>query len=151
MGMMRFGRRGKISPRFFGLFKILKRIGTLAYRITLPLSLAALHTIFHVSTLRNYISNPSNVLDYEPLQLTLDLSFEERPVQILAREEQRLRTQVILMVKVRWLNHSEKETTWETEADIRTRYPEIFGTYLNFEDEILFKEGGVVMPKNLFT
>ncbi|XP_073131928.1 uncharacterized protein [Henckelia pumila] len=110
-GVMRFGKRGKLSPRFIGPFEILGRIGTLAYHVALPPSLAAVHNVFHVSMIRKYISNPSHILDFEPLQLTSDFSFEERPVQILALEEQRLRTRVIPMVKVLWLNHSEEEAT----------------------------------------
>ncbi|XP_073121402.1 uncharacterized protein [Henckelia pumila] len=124
--VMCFGKRGKISPRFIGPFEILERICTLAYRVALPPSLAAVHNVFHVSMLRKYISNPSHVFDFEPLHLALDLSFEERPVQILEREERKLRTRVIPMVKVRWLNHSEEEATWEAESDMQKHYPDLF-------------------------
>ncbi|XP_073153039.1 uncharacterized protein [Henckelia pumila] len=126
-GVMHFGRRGKLNPRYIGPFEILERIGTLACRLALPLSLATVHNVFRISMLRNYISNPLHVLDYEPLQLTRELAFEERPVRVLAREEKRLRTRVIPMVKVQWLNHSEEEATWESETDMRTRYPECYG------------------------
>ncbi|XP_073158866.1 uncharacterized protein [Henckelia pumila] len=126
-GVARFGRRGKLNPRYIGPFEILERVGTLAYRLALPPGLAAVHNVFHVSMLRRYVSNPSHVLDFEPLQLPPDLVYEERPVRILAREERRLRTRVIPMVRVQWLNHSEEEATWEIEEDMRTRYPELFG------------------------
>ncbi|XP_073121354.1 uncharacterized protein [Henckelia pumila] len=126
-GVMRFGKRGKLSPRFIGPFEILERIGTLAYRVALPPSFAAVHNVFHVSMLRKYISNTSHILDFEPLQLASDLTFEERSVQILACEERRLRTRVIPMVKVWWLNHSKEEATWEAETDMRMRYPDLFG------------------------
>ncbi|XP_073121965.1 uncharacterized protein [Henckelia pumila] len=127
-GMMRFGRRGKLNPRYIGPFEILERIGTLAYRLALPLSLAVVHNVLHVSMLRKYVSNPSHVLDFEPLQLTPELALEEMPVRVLAREERRLRTRSIPMVQVQWLNHSEEEATWDTEADMRTRSLELFGT-----------------------
>ncbi|XP_073139115.1 uncharacterized protein [Henckelia pumila] len=127
-GVMRFGRKGKLNPRYIGRFEILERIGTLAYRLALPPSLAKVHNMFHVSMLRRYVSNPSHVLDFDPLQLSPELAFEERPVQILAHEERRLRTRSIPMVKVQWMNHSDEEATWETEANMRTRYPELFGT-----------------------
>ncbi|XP_073133323.1 uncharacterized protein [Henckelia pumila] len=68
-GVMRFGRRGKLNPRYIGPFEILERIGTLSYRLALPPSLAKVHNVFHVSMLRRYVSNPSHVLDFEPLQL----------------------------------------------------------------------------------
>ena len=128
-GVMRFGKKGKLSPRFIGPFEILERIGTLAYRVALPPALAGVHNVFHISMLRKYMSNPSHVLNYEPLQLTPNMSYEERPVQILARQERRLRNKVIPMVKVKWLNHSEEEATWETERDLKSRYPDLFGKF----------------------
>ncbi|XP_073151841.1 uncharacterized protein [Henckelia pumila] len=145
-GVVRFGRRGKLNPRFIGPFEILERVGTLAYRLALPPGLAAVHNVFHVSMLRRYVSNPSHVLDFEPLQLTPELAFEERPIRILAREERRLRTRVIPMVRVKWLNHSEEEATWETEADMKTRYPELFRKKITFrkkkEQRVLVGEEG---------
>ena len=128
-GVMRFGKKGKLSPRFIGPFEILERIGTLAYRVALPPALSGVHNVFHISMLRKYMSNPSHVLNYEPLQLTPNMSYEERPVQILARQERRLRNKVIPMVKVKWLNHSEEEATWETERDLKSRYPDLFGKF----------------------
>ncbi|XP_073317723.1 uncharacterized protein [Primulina huaijiensis] len=126
-GVMRFGKRGKLSPRFIGPLEILDRVGTLAYRVALPPNLAGVHNVFHVSMLRKYLANPSHVLSYEPLQVAPDLSYEEKPVQILDRQERRLRNKVMKLVKVRWLNQSVEEATWESEADMRIRYPELFG------------------------
>ncbi|XP_073304590.1 uncharacterized protein [Primulina huaijiensis] len=106
--VMRFGKKGKLSLRFKGPFEILEKVGTLVYRIALPPNLAEVHNVFHFSMLRNYMSNPSHVLNYDPLQLTLNLSFKERPTKILDRQERRLRNKVVQMVKVKWLNHSEE-------------------------------------------
>lgn len=75
------------------------------------------------------MSNPTHVLNFEPLQLTPHMTYEEKPTQIIASQERSLRNKVIQMVKVKWLNHSEEEATWETEADMRSRYPEIFGKF----------------------
>ncbi|XP_073030694.1 uncharacterized protein [Primulina eburnea] len=100
-GVMRFGKKGKLSPRFIGPSEILVRVGTLAYRVALPMNLAGVHNVFHVLMLRKYMSNTSHVLNYEPLQLTPNLSFEERPTQILDRQERKLRNKVIHMVKVK--------------------------------------------------
>ncbi|XP_075477138.1 uncharacterized protein LOC142518278 [Primulina tabacum] len=126
-GVMRFGKRGKLSPRFIGPFEILDRVGTLAYRVALPPNLAGVHNVFHVSMLRKYIANSSHVLSFEPLQLAPDMSYEERPIQILDRQERRLRNKVTKLVKVWWLNQSVEEATWETEADMKSHYPELFG------------------------
>ncbi|XP_073017877.1 uncharacterized protein [Primulina eburnea] len=127
-GVMRFRKKGKLSPRFIGPFEILGRFGTLAYRVVLPPNLGGVHNVFHVSMLRKYISNPSYVLNYVPLQLTPHLSFEEKPTQIMDRQENRLWNKVIQMVKVKikWLNHSEEEATWGTETEMRSRYPDLF-------------------------
>jgi hypothetical protein len=73
----RFGKKGKLSPRFVGPFEILKRIGMVAYRIALPLELSSIHNVFHVSMLRKYIPDPSHVVEYESLQIGGDLSYQE--------------------------------------------------------------------------
>ncbi|XP_073273314.1 uncharacterized protein [Primulina huaijiensis] len=78
-GVMRFGKKGKLCPRFIGPFKIPERVGTLAYRVALQPNLVGVHNVFYVLILWKYMSNPSHVLNYEPLQLTSNLSFEERP------------------------------------------------------------------------
>ncbi|XP_073152871.1 uncharacterized protein [Henckelia pumila] len=128
-GVMRFGKKGKLAPRFVGPFEILDRVGTLAYRMAFLPNLAGVHNVFHVSMVRKYISNPSHVLNLEPFQISPHMTYEERPDQIMERQERRLRNKTIPMVKVKWLNHSDEEATWETEADIRTRYPELFGKF----------------------
>ena len=92
---MRFGKKGKLSPRFVGPFEVLERVGEVAYRIALPLALLGIHNVFHESMLRKYIPNPSHVLSYEPLQIRDDLSYEEVPVEILDRKEQVLRNRTI--------------------------------------------------------
>ena len=112
---MRFGKKGKLSPRFVGPFEVLERVGEVEYRIALPLS--GVHNIFHKSILRKYIADPSHVLSYESLQIRDDLSYEEILKEILDRKEQVLRSRTISWVKVLWKNHSMKETSWEHEDD----------------------------------
>ncbi|CAM8977083.1 unnamed protein product [Rhodiola kirilowii] len=68
-GMMRFGKKGKLSPRYIGPFEILERVGNVAYRLALPSTLSSVHTVFHISMLRKYISDSSHVLEYEQLQV----------------------------------------------------------------------------------
>ncbi|XP_073153211.1 uncharacterized protein [Henckelia pumila] len=79
-GVMRFRKKWKLAPRFIEPFEILDRVETLAYRVALPPSLARVHNVFHVSMLRNYVSNLSHVLSFEPLQLSPYMTYEERPV-----------------------------------------------------------------------
>ncbi|KAL0537247.1 hypothetical protein IC582_026222 [Cucumis melo] len=125
-GVLRFARRGKLSPRFVGPFEILERIGPVAYRLALPPSLSTVHDVFHVSMLRKYVSDPSHVVDYEPLEIDENLSYVEQPVEVLAREVKTLRNKQIPLVKVLWRNHRVEEATWEREEDMRSRYPELF-------------------------
>ncbi|KAL0544048.1 hypothetical protein IC582_019159 [Cucumis melo] len=125
-GVLRFERRGKLSPRFVGPFEILERIGPVAYRLALPPSLSTVHDVFHVSMLRKYVPDPSHVVDYEPLEIDENLSYVKQPVEILAREVKTLRNKEIPLVKVLWRNHWVEEATWEREDDMRSRYPELF-------------------------
>ncbi|KAL0549730.1 hypothetical protein IC582_014217 [Cucumis melo] len=125
-GVLRFERRGKLSPRFVGPFEILERIGPVAYRLALPPSLSTVHDVFHVSMLRKYVPDPSHVADYEPLEIDENLSYTEQPVEVLAREVKTLRNKEIPLVKVLWRNHRVEEATWEREDDMRSRYPDLF-------------------------
>ncbi|GAV89973.1 Chromo domain-containing protein [Cephalotus follicularis] len=123
---MRFGKKGKLSPRYIGPYEILERIGEVAYRLALPPSLSHVHNIFHVSLLRKYMANPSQVLRVEPIQVHEDLSYNEQPVEILDYKEQVLRTKTIQLVKVLWKNHEVEEATWELEDTMRQEYPHLF-------------------------
>jgi hypothetical protein len=125
-GVMRFGKKGKLSPRYVGPFEITQRVGKLAYRVALPADLAGMHDVFHVSMLRKYIPNPDLVIAYEPLEIQEGLTYKEVPVQILDRKEQVLRTKTIPIVKVLWRNHGVEEASWEAEMDMRNRYPHLF-------------------------
>ncbi|XP_057250104.1 uncharacterized protein LOC130591186 [Beta vulgaris subsp. vulgaris] len=99
-GVMRFGQKGKLSPKFIGPYDIIERIGRLAYRLDLPNNLGKVHNVFHVSQLKRYVPDKSHVLDPEIIEVDETLSFEERP-----------RTE---------------EATWEAEDEMRKKYPELF-------------------------
>ena len=125
-GMLRFGRRGKLSPHYIGPYEISERIGPVAYRVILPPELARIHGVFHVSMLRRYIPDPSHVLRDQPVELREDLTYEEIPVQILDRREQVLRNKTIPLVEVLWRNQVMEEATWEHELQMRQKYPYLF-------------------------
>ncbi|XP_019253737.1 PREDICTED: uncharacterized protein LOC109232429 [Nicotiana attenuata] len=124
--IMRFGKKGKLSPRFIGPYEILERIGPVAYKIALPPELGKIHNVFHVSVLRKYRSDPSHVLPIESIEVSPDLTYEEEPIQILAHEIKELRKKRIPLVKVLWRNHSGEEAAWEREEDMRVQYPHLF-------------------------
>ena len=125
-GVLRFEKKGKLSPRFVGPFEILERIGLIAYCLALLPSLSAVYDVFHVSMLRKYVTDPSHVVDYKPLEIDENLSYAEQQVEILVREVKMLRNRGIPLVKVLWRNHKVEEATWEREDDMRACYSELF-------------------------
>ena len=102
-GVVRFGKRGKLLPRFFGPFEILERIGTVAYRLALPLSMSGVHEVFHVSMLRKYTPDPAHVVDWGQIEVDTDGTFEEGPVCIVDSRDQILRRKTVRLVRVLWL------------------------------------------------
>ncbi|XP_073033710.1 uncharacterized protein [Primulina eburnea] len=125
-GTVRFGKKGKLSPRFIGPYEILERVGDLAYRLALPPALSGVHDFFHVSMLRKYHQDPSHVLPLDEVELDQTLSYIERPIQILGRKDKQLRNKMIPLIKVQWNRHGVEEATWELEDNIRHKYPELF-------------------------
>ena len=125
-GILRFGKQGKLSPRYIGSYEITERLGPLAYQLALPSELSRLHDVFHVSMLRWYRAYPSHVIQEPEVQILEDLTYQEQPIEILIRMVRRLRKKEILMVKVKWNRHSSKEATWEVEKDMQEKYPYLF-------------------------
>ncbi|KAG8474923.1 hypothetical protein CXB51_031618 [Gossypium anomalum] len=138
--ILRFGRKGKLSQRFIGPYEVSERIGPVAYRLILPPELEKIHNVFHVSMLRRYRSNPSHVINPSEVEIQSDMSYEEEPIRILAREVKELRNKRVPLVKVLWLKHGIEEATWETENSMKERYPNLF-TGKIFGDEN-FLSGG---------
>ena len=89
--ILRFGKKGKLSPRFIGPYEVLERIGPVAYRLALPPELAKLHNMFHVVMLRRYYYDESHILPVQDVQVQEDLSYDEEPKAIMDREVKQLR------------------------------------------------------------
>ena len=123
---MRFEKKGKLSSRFIGPYEVIEIVGPVAYHLALPPELEKIHNVFHLSMLRRYKSDPSNVISSETIELRSDLSYEEEPVEILAHEVKELRNKKISLVKVLWRNHKTEEATWESEEMMRQLYPKLF-------------------------
>ncbi|XP_052479597.1 uncharacterized protein LOC128034797 [Gossypium raimondii] len=124
--ILQFGRKGKLSLRFIGLYQILKRMGPVIYQLELPLELNRIHDVFHVFMLRWYWSNPFHIVSVEEIEVRQNLTFEEEPVQILNRDVKVLRRKFILLVKVLWLNHGTEKATWEPDDLFRQQYSQLF-------------------------
>ncbi|KAK5839433.1 hypothetical protein PVK06_008221 [Gossypium arboreum] len=138
--VLRFGRKGKLSPRFIGPYEVSERVGPVAYRLILPPELERIHNVFHVSMLRRYRSDPSHVIAPSEIEIQPNLSYEEEPVRIMMREVKELRNKKIPLVKVLWHKHGIEEATWELEDSMKERYPSLF-TGKIFGDEN-FLSGG---------
>ncbi|GJZ37153.1 putative reverse transcriptase domain-containing protein [Tanacetum coccineum] len=99
-GVIRFGKRGKLSPRYIGPFKIIERIGPVAYKLELPDKLRGIHNTFHVSNLKKCMADENLVIPLEEIQLDDKLHFIEEPVEIMDREVKQLKQSRIPIVKV---------------------------------------------------
>ena len=125
-GVVRFDKRGKLSPRFIGLFEILERVGTVAYRLALPPSMSGVHEVFHVSMLRRYTLDPAHVVDWGEIEIQSDGALEEGPVCIIDSRDQVLRRKTVRLVMVLWQHRGVEESTWEREDTMRATYPLLF-------------------------
>ena len=125
-GVIRFGKRGKLSPRFIGPFEILERIGTIGYRLALPPSMSGVHKVFHVSMLRKYTPDPAHVVDWGEIEVDIDGTFEEGLVCILDSRDQVLRRKTVRLVRVLWRHYGVKESMWERKDMMRATYPFLF-------------------------
>ncbi|GJU64234.1 putative reverse transcriptase domain-containing protein [Tanacetum coccineum] len=114
-GVVRFGKRGKLNPRYVGPFKVLEKVGSVAYKLELPQELNRVHNTFHVSNLKKCYSDEPLAVLLEGLQVDDKLRFVEEPVEIMDREVKRLKQSHILIVKVRWNSRRGLEFTWERE------------------------------------
>ena len=125
-GVMRFGKKGNLSPQFIGPFKITQRVRKLAYRVALLPYLVGTHDVFQVSMLRKYIVDHDAIMEYKPLEIQEGLIYLEEPVKIVDKKEQVLCTKTIPIVKVLLGNHGVEEASWEAEQDMRSRNPHLF-------------------------
>ncbi|GJV92965.1 putative reverse transcriptase domain-containing protein [Tanacetum coccineum] len=125
-GVIRFGKRGKLNPRYIRPFKILERIGPVAYKLELPEELSNVHSTFYISNLKKCLSDESLVILMKELRLDDKLNFVEEPVEIMDREVKQLKQSCIPIVKVRWNSKRGPEFTWEHEDQIRAKYPHLF-------------------------
>ena len=130
--VIKFGKRGKLLSRYIGSFEVVKRVGTVAYRLPLPPSLLSVHAVFHVSMLLNYTIDPTHVVDWGEFVVDVDGTFEKGPVRIMDSRDQVLRDKTTRLVKLLLQHQGVEETTWEREDTIRANYPFLF------ENECMF-------------
>jgi hypothetical protein len=125
-GVLRFGQKGKLAPRYIGPYEVLKRIGPVSYQLALPPALSRIHNVFHISMLKKSLLDESQVIDVPAVELRDDLTYEETPVAILDSREKILRGRSIALVKVLWRNQKYEEATWERKDEMMQQYPHLF-------------------------
>ncbi|GKB08078.1 putative reverse transcriptase domain-containing protein [Tanacetum coccineum] len=125
-GVVRFGKKGKLAPRYVGPFEILERIGPVAYRLRLPEELSGVHDTFHVSNLKKCLADASLHVPLNEIKVDKTLRFVEEPVEIMDREIRSLKRSKISLVKVRWDSKHGPKFTWEHKDYMKSKYPQLF-------------------------
>ncbi|GJR42430.1 putative reverse transcriptase domain-containing protein, partial [Tanacetum coccineum] len=125
-GVVRFGKKRKLAPRFVGPFKIIEKVGPVAYRLDLPEELNGVHDTFHVSNLKKCLADPTLKVPLDEIRVDAKLNFIDELVEILERKFKKLKRSRIAIVKVWWNSKCGPEFTWEREDQMKLKYPHLF-------------------------
>ncbi|GJW09184.1 putative reverse transcriptase domain-containing protein [Tanacetum coccineum] len=125
-GVVRFGKRGKLNPRYVGPFKVLAKVGKVSYKLELPQEFSRVHHTFHVSNLKKCYADEPLIMALKGIHIDDKLQFVEEPVEIMEREIKRLKQSWIPLVKVRWNSRRGPEFTWERKDSFKQKYPQLF-------------------------
>nr|GFA50489.1 putative reverse transcriptase domain-containing protein [Tanacetum cinerariifolium] len=124
-GVVRFGKRSKLSPRYVGPFDIVEQIGPVAYWLHLPQEIVGVHDTFHVSNLKKCLDDINLHILLDEVKVDDKLHFVEEPIEILDRGVKKLKRRWIPIVKVRWNSRRGPEFTWEREDEMKRKYPHL--------------------------
>jgi len=132
-GVNHFGVKRKLAPRYVGPYQIIEKSGKVAYRVQLPPEMRAIFTVFHVSQLNKFLRVPEERVETGGLKLQTDLSYEEKPVQVLDVKERVTRGRVIKLFRVLWNDQSERDAAWEREDYLQVTYPSFYEKWYVFQ------------------
>lgn len=125
-GVLRFGKRGKLSPRILGPFTVIKRVGLQTYQLELPPELEGIYNTFHVCYLRKCLAEEESIIPLSEIRVDEKKRCIEEPEAILERKSKKLPHKEVIMVKVQLKHHRGTNVTWEVEEDMKIRYPHLF-------------------------
>ncbi|GKE52584.1 reverse transcriptase domain-containing protein, partial [Tanacetum coccineum] len=141
-GVVRFGKKGKLAPRYVGPFEIVECVGPVAYRLRLPQELSCIHDTFHVSNLKKCLAESDVQVPLEEIEIDENLRFVEEPIEIVERDVKKLKRRRIPLVKVRWNSRQGAEYTWEREDQFKTKctpYKLVYGKAFHLPIELEHK------------
>ncbi|GJW50776.1 hypothetical protein Tco_0092127 [Tanacetum coccineum] len=124
--VVRFGKRGKLNPRYVGPFKVIGKVGEVAYKLELPKELSRVHNTFHVSNLKKCFADEPLAVSLDGLHFDDKLQFVEELIEIVDRVVKRLKRSRIPLIKVRWNSKRGPAFTWEREDQFKKKYPHLF-------------------------
>nr|GFA85118.1 putative reverse transcriptase domain-containing protein [Tanacetum cinerariifolium] len=124
--VVRFGKRGKLNPRYVRPFKVIERVGSVAYKLELSEELSRVYNTFHVSNMKKCYANKPLVFPLDGLHFEDKLRFMEEPIEVMDREAKRLRNSRVPIVKFWWNSRRGPEFTWEREDQFKKKYPHLF-------------------------
>nr|GEY06036.1 putative reverse transcriptase domain-containing protein [Tanacetum cinerariifolium]GEY06139.1 putative reverse transcriptase domain-containing protein [Tanacetum cinerariifolium] len=125
-GVVRFGKKWKLAPRFVGPFEIIEKVGTVTYQLDLPEKLNSVHDTFYVSNLKKCLADLTLQVPLDEIRVDDKLNFVEEPLKIMEREFKKLKRSRIVIVKVRWNLKRGSEFTWEREDQMKLKYLHLF-------------------------
>jgi hypothetical protein len=119
-----FSIKGKLAPRYIGLYSIINKYGLTPYQVELPVKLSGIHNVFHVSQLKRCLKPPIDMVIEDTIPLEPDLTYNAYPIKVLDKQDRVTHNKITRFYKVQWNDHSEDEATWEREEFLRSNYPE---------------------------
>nr|GEV38911.1 putative reverse transcriptase domain-containing protein [Tanacetum cinerariifolium] len=146
-GVVRFGKRGKLNPRYVRPYKVLAKVGKVSYKLELPQELCRVHHTFHVSNLKKCYADEPLVMPLEGIHVDDRLQFVEEPVEFMEREIKRLKRSRIPLVKVYWNSRRGPEFTWERE-DLFRKNTHISSKNVVYSKVLSFKDKALLMGED---
>jgi hypothetical protein len=119
-----FGIKGKLAPRYIGLYPIINKYGPTSYQVEPPSKLARVHNVFHVSQLKRYMKHPTDVVIVDTIPLEPNLTYKAYLIKVLDQQDWVTRNKTTQFYKIQWNDHSKDEVTWEHEEFLQFNYPE---------------------------